>query len=132
MQGLAATKMGMKQGKSAVAEIVGILMRVRTYSHLAHLKTSSYSKHTALNEFYESIVDFADRLAEVAQGKFGKLDIPALDVKGNVDKPIDILMMNMEELLGLSDACGNGAMKNIVDEVEALFLSTLYKLRELD
>lgn len=131
INGLAAGGSKMKAGKEAVAEIVGMLMMSRTYAHMAHLKTESYAKHIALNEFYDAIVGFADSLAEVAQGKYGKLDIPQIAVKGNVDKPIAVLEMHVDDILKLAASCSNGAMKNIVDEIEALYLSTLYKLKEL-
>lgn len=121
----------MKTGKEAVAELIGLLFMSRTYAHMAHLKTGSYAEHKALDDFYSGIVDLADSLAEVAQGKFGKLDVPAISVNGSVDKPARILEIHMEQVLKLGMSCSSGAMKNIVDEIEALYLSTLYKLREL-
>lgn len=122
----------MKMGGEAVAEVIAIMFMSRDFAHKAHLKTPSYAKHMALKDFYDSIVDFADSLAETAQGKYGLLDIPSVGMKGNVDKPIKGLEMHMEEILELGRACGTGALKNILDEIEALYLSTLYKLKELD
>lgn len=130
MEGLAKGK-GMKTGKDAVAEIVGLLLAARTYAHLAHLKTPSYAQHEALGCFYDGIVGMADSIAEVAQGKWGKLEFPVKSVIGNVDKPIQVLEGQMEEICDLARGCNVGALKNLFDGVEELYLSTLYKLREL-
>ena len=130
LDGLATTKK-MKKGKEAAAEIVGILFMSRTYAHMAHLKTGDYAKHVALNGFYDAVVDLADSFAEVSQGKFGKLDVPFLAIEGDVDKPIEALESHMEDIVALGSTCGSGAIKNIVDEIEACYLQTLYKLREL-
>lgn len=120
-----------KMGAEAVAEIVAIMFMSRDFTHKAHLKTGSYAAHVALNGFYDGIVDLADALAETAQGKYGILDIPTVSMKGNIDKPVKGLEMHMEDILELGRACGTGAIKNIIDEIEALYLSTLYKLKEL-
>ena len=131
MEGLAkGTKR--KAGESAVAEIVGTLLMARTFAHMAHLKTSSYAKHVALDEFYTAIVDLTDSFAEIAQGKFGKMDIPVVAVKGNVDSPIPEMEKQIDKLLNLGSSCNSGALKNILDEIEALYLTTLYKLKELN
>lgn len=132
IDGLAAGGGKMKKGKEAVAEIIGIMFMSRDFAHKAHLKTPSYAKYMALNEFYEGIVDFADSMAEVAQGKFGLLDIPSISTKGSVEKPIRGLEMHMDDICELGMYCKTGALKNIVDEIEALYLTTLYKLKELD
>lgn len=130
--GLAAGPMKKsKMGGEAISEIIGVMFMSRDFAHKAHLKTPSYAKHIALNEFYDAIVDFADSLAETAQGKFGLLDIPLVSMKGNIDKPIPGLTMHMEEICDLGMSCRTGAIKNIIDEIEALYLSTLYKLKEL-
>lgn len=115
-----------------IAKMVGHMFASRTYAHRAHLRTVSYAKHIALNEFYDEIVDLADELAEVAQGMFGKLDIPVIAEKGDVTDPIGSLSMHMNDIMQLGGECKVGALKNIVDSIEALYLKTLYKLKELN
>jgi hypothetical protein len=36
-----------------------------------HLNTRSYSKHVALNTFYDTVIDHADAFAEAYQGRHG-------------------------------------------------------------
>lgn len=104
----------------------------RTYSHMAHLKTKSFAKHKALNEFYDGIVDMADTLAEAAQGKFGRLDIPYVDMKGDVNDPIKGLETHLTMLENLGKKCEEPYLQNIFQEIQAMYYKTLYLLKELD
>jgi len=133
MKGLAAKGLKMSHGKGAdkVAEVVGILFMSRTFSHMAHLHTSSYSKHMALNDFYEEILDHADSLAESAQGKFGKLDIPYIDMTGSVAQPGESLEKHLDMIMKAAEGCDGRALNSIVDQIAQLYLEAIYKLKEL-
>ena len=128
--GLASKVSGMDK-KDDIAKFVATLMMSRTYTHLAHLKTGSYAEHKALNDLYDGIVDHLDSFAEAAQGEFGKLNIPYINMIGNVDSPSKAVASHLKTLEKLGEACSQGYLKNIVDEVGALYRSTLYKLNEL-
>ena len=56
---------------SKAADFVGILFLARDVAHSVHLNTRSFSKHTALNIFYDRIIDVADDFAETYQGTHG-------------------------------------------------------------
>jgi hypothetical protein len=118
--------------KEVIGKLVGIMMMSRTYAHLCHLKTGSYSKHMALQGFYEEIVDLVDEIAETAQGKFGKLDLPFMDMKGSVDDPIGGLETQLQMVENLVKKCENRTLGAIADEITQLYISTLYKLKELN
>ena len=113
-------------------EIIGLLFYARTITHIEHLKTKSYAQHMALNSFYDGIVELADGLAEAYQGCEGIMkDIPVFG-KTNT-KPIDDFLedqMNMIEKLRVT-ASKKSAIQNLIDGVIELYLSTLYKLRNL-
>jgi len=117
--------------KDAIAKIIGIMFMSRTYAHMAHLKTSSYAAHKALNGFYDDIVGVADSLAEVSQGTFGKLDIPFTPMKGDVNDPVGTLESHITMLENLAKKCEKQYLQNIFQEIQALYYSTLYLLREL-
>jgi hypothetical protein len=128
--------LGKGRGADMVAEMVAVMFMSRDYAHRAHLKTGSYSQHMALNEFYDmedgdDVIDLADRLAEAAQGTWGKLDIPYVEMMGNVDKPADGLKMHLEKIQELGDQCGDRALGAIYDEIVLLYKQTIYKLKEL-
>lgn len=115
-----------------IAKIIGILFMSRTYSHMAHLKTSSYSKHKALNEFYDEIVDLTDELAEAAQGRYGKLDIPYIDLKGDVNDPVKGLESHLTMIQNLTKKCEDRTLGGIADTINAQYFKTLYLLKELN
>ena len=128
--GLASKVSGMDKTVD-ISKFIATLMMSRTYTHLAHLKTGSYAQHKALNYLYDGIVEFLDSFAEAAQGEFGKLDIPYINMIGNVDSPSKSIASHLKTLEKLGEGCSQGYLKNIVDEIVALYRSTLYKLNEL-
>lgn len=119
-------------------DFLALLFLSREIAHREHLATNSYSQHKALGHFYEDIVDLVDSLAEAYQGRYGIVkDIPIMaDVKGLKDSqtPAEKLELILDQIERTRyDALNKEetAMQNIVDEIVALFLSTLYKLKEL-
>ena len=129
-EGLAGKVSGMDK-TGDVAKFIGVLMMSRTYAHLAHLKTGSYAQHKALNDLYDGLIDKLDSFAEAAQGEFGKLDIPYINIMGSVDTPSKAIASHLKTLEKLGEGCSQGYLKGIFDEVVALYRSTLYKLNEL-
>lgn len=121
-----------EMGAEAVAKIVGMLFMARTAAHMAHLQTASFAKHKALNEFYDEIVDLADSFAETSQGLFGKLDIPYVNIMGNIKDPIGMLQSQLKTMDKVAEVCEHKALENIYQEIQALYLKTLYLLTELD
>ena len=127
----------MEQDK--IAKMIGIMFMSRTYAHMAHLKTSSYAKHIALNDFYDDesdadfdITEMADDLAEAAQGIWGKLDIPFIPLKGDVEDPINTLETHITMIENLAKNCQYPFIGNIIQEIQKLYYQTIYKLKELD
>ena len=114
-----------------IAKAVGIMFMSRTYAHMAHLKTPSYSSHKALNKFYDDIVGLCDDLAEGSQGLYGKLDIPFVNISGNVNDPVSALSTHLKQLETTMMGCDEDWIMNIFQEIQKLYRSTLYKLKEL-
>jgi hypothetical protein len=113
-------------------EIIGLLFHARNIAHKEHLKTKSYAQHMALGSFYDEVIELADKLAEAYQGDEGIMkDIPLFNKEA--DCMIDdflVKQVNMIEKLRTS-ATKRTAIQNIIDEVISLYLSTIYKLRNL-
>ena len=129
-EGLAGKVSGMDK-TADIAKFIGVLMMSRTYAHLAHLKTGSYSAHKALDDLYDGLSDLLDSFAEAAQGEFGKLDIPYVNMIGSVDTPSKTVASHLKTLEKLGEGCSKGYLGGIFDEIVALYRSTLYKLNEL-
>lgn len=134
MAGLAKMTTDNEMGscKEDLGTIIGILFMSRTYAHIAHLKTGSFAKHKALNEFYDAVVDIADSLAEASQGLYGKLDIPYLNMIGKIEDPIGGITSQLKAIEKLIGSCDEDYIENILQEVQALYRKTLYLLVNLD
>ena len=116
------------------ADFIGTLFLARDVTHSVHLNTRSYAKHVALNEFYDSIVDLADKFAEAYQGRHGLIGpITLMSAK----KTTDVIEFLKDSLADIEDMRykvvekDDTALQNIIDEIVGQYLSTLYKLRFL-
>ena len=54
-----------------IEQLVAKTFASRNAAHLQHWRTSSFSEHMALNEFYDEIIELVDNLVEAYQGAFG-------------------------------------------------------------
>ena len=116
------------------ADFVGTLFLARDVAHSVHLNTRSFAKHSALNEFYDGIVDLADKFAEAYQGRhglIGPISLMSAKKTGNIieflEDQVDEIEKCRYEICDKSDT----ALQNIIDEIVGLYLSTLYKLKFL-
>jgi len=116
------------------ADFVGHLFLARDVAHSVHLNTRSYAKHKALGSFYDKIVDLADDFAEAYQGRhglMGPISLMSAKKNGNI---IEFLEDSLSEIeANRYKVCEekDSAIQNIIDEIVALYLSTLYKLKHL-
>lgn len=117
-----------------MGKLIAILFLSRDLAHRAHLQTTSYAQHMALGEFYDSVIDMADDLAEMYQGRKGIIkDIPFLEDEeyDNIADVLESYMKMIEEERFKAVEKTDTTIQNKIDEVIGLYLSTLYKLRNL-
>jgi len=88
----------------------------------------------ALNEFYDNIVELADKFAEAYQGRhglIGPISLMSAKKTGNVIEFLEDSLGDIEkmryEVVDKSDT----PLQNIIDEIVGQYLSTLYKLKFL-
>ena len=116
------------------ADFVGTLFLARDVAHSVHLNTRSFAKHSALNEFYDSIVDLADKFAEAYQGRYGLIGpISLMSAKktGNITEFLEDSLADVEKMRYEVCDKNDTALQNIIDEIVGQYLSTLYKLKFL-
>jgi hypothetical protein len=116
------------------ADFVGMLFLARDVTHSAHLNTRSYAKHIALNEFYDGIIDLADKFAEAYQGKYGLIGpISLMSAKktNNVVEFLEGQLADLEEMRYKVVDKECTPLQNIIDEIFGQYYSTLYKLKFL-
>ena len=116
-----------------IEELVARVFSTRNQAHLAHWKTKSYAEHQALGSFYDDLIDTIDKLVEACQGSKGIVGHVDLSSK---DESVDIIKRLTEDANWISKnrakiGYGVPALENIIDELVGLYLSTLYKLKNL-
>ena len=116
------------------ADFVGTLFLARDVAHSVHLNTRSFSKHSALNEFYDNIVELADKFAEAYQGRYGLIGPITLMSAKKTGNIIEFLEDSLKDVEGMRyEVCDKSdtALQNIIDEIVGQYLSSLYKLKFL-
>jgi hypothetical protein len=111
-----------------------MLFLARDVTHSVHLNTRSYSKHKALQKFYENIIDRADSFAEAYQGRCGLIGPIALMSAKKTENVVAFLEDQLAELEAIRyEVCDkdDAPLQNLIDGIIELYLSTLYKLKFL-
>jgi hypothetical protein len=115
-------------------KFIGMLFLARDVTHSVHLNTRSYSKHKALQKFYENIIDRADTFAEAYQGRRGLIGPIALMSAKKTENVVAFLEDQLAELEAIRyEVCDkdDAPLQNLIDGIIELYLSTLYKLKFL-
>ena len=118
-----------------IEELIAKVFEARNAAHLEHWRTKSYAKHKALGGFYESAIDLIDDLVEAYQGNFGIIGKIKYEEEYD-DSKVDCVKCLTEDVTWIAEhrshiAQDVDALENIVDEITALYLKTLYKLENL-
>ena len=116
------------------ADFVGALFLARDVAHSVHLSTRSFAKHSALNTFYDEVVDLADKFAEAYQGRYGLIGVisrPANKASANITMFLEKSLADIEDMRYKVCDKSDTALQNIIDEIVGLYLSTIYKLKFL-
>lgn len=114
-----------------IDEFIARTFADRDMAHIAHFASRSYAEHMALGAFYEAIPGAVDTVVEAYQGMFGlvggkaQIDVREFSVDA-LQESADWIEVNRKEIAGDSDA-----VANLVDAVTAIYLSAIYKLRNL-
>jgi hypothetical protein len=115
-------------------DFIGMLFLARDVAHSVHLNTRSYSKHVALNTFYDGIIDLADGFAEAYQGRKGLIGPISLMSAKKTTNIIEFLQDQLKEIEDCRYEVADKTdtpLQNLIDGIIELYLSTLYKLRFL-
>jgi hypothetical protein len=113
---------------------IGHLFLARDVAHSAHLNTRSYAKHKALGKFYSGVIDLTDTFAETYMGRHGMIGAIALQSAKKTNNILDFLEDSLKDIEDLRyKVCDKDetAIQNIIDEIVALYLRTIYQLKFL-
>lgn len=118
-----------------IEQLISEVFYARNVTHWQHWRAKgdgSFAKHVALGEFYDGVIDALDPLVEAYQGAFELVgtvptpestDIEPLDL---LEKQAAWIEENHEEICN-----GNRAIANLIDSLTGVYLSAIYKLRNL-
>ena len=116
------------------ADFVGTLFLARDVAHSVHLNTRSFAKHSALNSFYDEVVELADKFAEAYQGRhglIGPISLMSAKKTTNIIEFLEDSLADIEKMRYEVVEKTDTSLQNIIDEIVGLYLSTLYKLKFL-
>ena len=116
------------------AEFIGLLFLARDVTHSVHLNTRSYSKHKALNIFYDRIIGAADDFAEAYQGRHGLIGPITLHSAKKTTNVIEFLEDSLKEIEDCRyEVCdkSDSSLQQLIDNIIEIYLRTLYKLKFL-
>jgi hypothetical protein len=116
------------------AEFIGLLFLARDVTHSVHLNTRSYSKHVALNIFYDRIIGAADDFAEAYQGRHGLIGPITLHSAKKTTNVIEFLEDSLKEIEDARyEVCdkSDSSLQQLIDNIVEIYLRTLYKLKFL-
>jgi hypothetical protein len=106
-------------------KFIGTLFQSRDMMHIAHLQTTSFAEHKALNGYYDGILELTDTFSETYFGRNKRVEIIIPESK-NADA-----ISHLKELQSIVDTERvnyTSELQNILDEVLGLINKTLYLL----
>lgn len=107
------------------------LLHSATNTHFFHWSTDSYSKHKALGNFYDEIVELVDDYVEAYMGCYEQITkFPSVyHLPKEPVGYVESLKTFVDD--ARKDLPQETQLQNIIDEIAQLIDSTLYKLKNL-
>ena len=112
-----------------IDKLITRVFKARNAAHAEQWTTKSFAQHEALGEFYEDIIAALDKYVEAHQGTFGQM-------KKAPEQVPDTAALLRDEMIWLiehrSEIAKNvPALENVLDEMSAVYMKTLYKIENL-
>jgi hypothetical protein len=127
-----------EETKSEPAKFFSKIFEARQMAHVYHLQVKgdmgSHAAHTALNEYYDELLEFLDDIIEAYQGQYGIIEnYEMIDTKDTNSK--DKIEYFTELTTFIKDTRKTAFLEedthlqNTIDEIVALTYRLLYKLK---
>jgi hypothetical protein len=119
---------------NVLGEFILTLLHASTNTHILHLRSKSFSEHSALGEFYQALPDLVDAVVEATQGRYGQIiDYPVqyYAPAANGLEELEMLKDYVDEERHKEGIPQDSEIQNLIDEIASQIDSTLYKLRFL-
>lgn len=112
-----------------VKQLVARLFERRNEAHAQHWKTKSFSQHEALGDYYTDIISALDNYVEAHQGALGLVKDIAHGDEGVVQSIEEDLIWITKYREDIAEKVP--ALENLLDELCAVHMRALYKLKNL-
>jgi hypothetical protein len=124
--------------KSEPSKFFSKIFEARQMAHVYHLQVKgdegSYAAHTALNEYYDELLEFLDDIIEAYQGQYGIIEnYEMIDTKDTNSKDkieyfteLTTFIKDTRKMAFLEE---DTHLQNTIDEIVALTYRLLYKLK---
>lgn len=115
-----------------IEELIARVFATRNAAHLEHWRTTSLSQHDALGDFYEGLPGAIDKIVEAHMGAFdviGDVDLKPAKAKSMIDLLESDMVWISEHRAKITSKLP--ALDNMLQDLEGLYLSTLFKLKRL-
>jgi hypothetical protein len=106
-------------------KFIGLLFQSRDIMHIAHLQTTSFAEHKALNNYYDNILELTDSFTEKYFGRNKRVEFTIPESK-NMEAVAH--MKVMQKLIEDERSNYSSDLQNIMDEMIGLVNETLYLL----
>jgi len=106
-------------------KFIGTLFHSRDAMHIAHLQTTSFAEHKALNVYYDGILELTDTFTEAYFGRNKRCEIIIPEAK------VLDATTHLKELQSIIETERNNypsELQNIIDEMIGLVDKILYLL----
>lgn len=122
---------------ATISDLRAHVFAARDYAHIKHHATTSFAQHMALDAFYNATPGKIDDIVEIYQGAFGLIaetlpEVPDPD-EGAVANIADYLSREVRWIQSVRKEIAQGItpIENLIDDLMALYLKTIYKLVNL-
>lgn len=116
-----------------IEELFGTLQQSVVSTWRKHLRTAKYSKHMALNDFYEEMPEKVDALIEAWMGANGKKIKSYDNILQSKNMNTLSYLKDLRKIVkdGYTLMNGDAELEALLDDIVELIDSTLYKVKEL-
>lgn len=124
-------------GQQTFEILIATLWMGRDRAHKQHLRSKgpgSLAEHMATGEFYDAIVPASDSLAEGFIGLYDvDLDIPEIsaDMDGGILELLVSQRQYIRDIRYKAVPRDESPLQNLIDEIEMIYLTAIFKLRRL-
>ena len=113
------------------SEFMTMLFSIEVVGHIAHLQTTSFAAHMALNELYQGMPELRDAFAEAYQGQYGIIKgYKSVEPQEGVDM-VSYLRNCVKEITEFRSTITEGYLQQLIDNILEFLNGVIYKLRFL-